>query len=81
MNLHRGLTNFYIQEYRDITLNTELEKLGHNQAKTSINPYFEQLGQKLHFFKTIFDHNQANLRMARNQKFQNFKLQPKIQLY
>ena len=27
MKLHRATTNFYVQEYRDITLNTKLGKI------------------------------------------------------
>ena len=74
MNLPRATTNFYFQEYRDITLNT---KLGKNRAY-SINPILQSFEAQNDLFFYIFGQNQANLRMARNQKFQLQLYQPYI---
>ena len=62
-------TNFYVQEYRDITLNRKLGKLRHIHAKSWINTNFEPFEAQSDLFLTIFGQNQANLRMVRNQKF------------
>ena len=62
--------NFYVQEYRDITLNTKLGKLRHNHAKSWINTNFEPFDAQNYLFLNIFGQNQANLRMVRNQKLQ-----------
>ena len=40
------------------------------RPKSSRNPDFEPFEAKNDLFLTIFGQNQANLRMARNQKFQ-----------
>ena len=62
MDLPRATTNSYVQEYRDISLNTKLGKITAN---------FEPIEAKNVGFLTIFFYqNQADLRMARNQQFQ-----------
>ena len=64
MNLPRATTDFYAQEYRDITLNTKLVILGHTYGKSSINPNFDPFEAQNNLFLTIFGQNQTNLRMA-----------------
>ena len=64
MHLPRETTKFYVQEYRDITLNIIRQK------KRLRNPNFEPFEAQNDLFVTIFGQNQANLRMERNQKFQ-----------
>ena len=71
MNLPRETTNLYVQEYRDITLNTKLGKSRTYIGKqVSENLILSHLRQKITYFWIFFGQNHANLRMARNQKFQ-----------
>ena len=51
-------TNFYVQEYRDITLKQSWEKLRRNYAKSY--PYFEPFHVQNDLFWTIFGQNKAN---------------------
>ena len=57
MNLTRANTNFHVQKYRDIPLNTKLGKVGHNSAKSSINPNFESIEAQHVLFSTSLGQN------------------------
>ena len=78
MNFPRATTDFFVQEYWDITLNA---KLGKNRTllgdKISLNPYFEPFETQNYIFLIIFGQNLANLRMAKNQNF-NFNYTNRI---
>ena len=71
MNLPVAATNFYVQEYWYITLNTKIGKIKTWLGKKgSKNPIFEPFEDTNYIFLTFLGQNQANLRIARNQKFQ-----------